>query len=253
MHPRITGAIVAPLLLAVAAAPAFAVPITYAPPTIVGTNVDWTAVTESSTTDTEPLYGAPVAVGDSLVFTPTPTFAASASGAGAADVTTGTLAITIAAKGGFSIPFVSVVETGSYVLTDPGSIGTLATSAKVSGAMSVSITKADGGAIFFPLPLDALTVITVPDQPWEIGDDPLTGGFTATMFVDIDALKPGFITVVDEVTINLNNTLQANSEAGTTADIIKDSFTIGVPEPSTGLLLGSGMLLALLAMRRRRK
>src|SRR5438093_4205487 len=74
--------------------------ITYAPPPIVGTNVVYPAVSESSSTDPLPLYGTPAISGDVLNFANMNFSAVSVNATPAIDFTDGQINFTIQSKPG---------------------------------------------------------------------------------------------------------------------------------------------------------
>jgi hypothetical protein len=107
----------------------------------LGINYDYLGVQETSTFgDPEPLFGAPIIVGDSLVFSPT-TFSASAAGAGGFDQTGAQLQATIDSTGTGPIDQIFIDEFGEV---DLSGIGTGATGAFIS--MSGVVTVLETGA-----------------------------------------------------------------------------------------------------------
>lgn len=180
---------------------------------------------ESSVTDPLPLFGVPIAVGDSLTFSTGP-FTAAQAGVGS-DITAGQLSFVIQADPGLFIESISLDEIGDFLM--------LGDTAEVTA----------GGTL-------VATIL-----------NPLIGGFVSDAIV-IDPIVPltgtgsgiwsGEATVnlrryqATRVLINLDNILIAASDAPADAALIdKKALTINVdftdiPEPATLALLGLGLL-----------
>ena len=199
------------------AAPALADSIDYGD--FAGTTVNFEDVTESSGTDSVPLYGQPTVTGDTLRFSPTEAFFAEAGSYG--DTTDGKLELHLQAADGYQISAIRVTEGGDYSVIGPGT----AVAAGSIGANDVMV------------PLDGLVLV--------LGD-----------VIDSDVWSSGGELVLADPTemvdIVIDNTLQAATGEAGAAFIIKKIFileVVTVPEPSSLLLLASGT--AALAVRRR--
>jgi hypothetical protein len=237
--------------LAIVSSAAIAAPINYGD--LTANTVIYRGVTEDSSTDVAPLYGAPAVAGDALIFNPT-SFAASSSNGGPADITDGTLAFAIEAKPGLGIQQINFAEAGDYTLGGNG--GTAATMASVSAPYFVRVVEVDnvsitpviinGNFTFIPnggqysLPANAGVGIT-----WTGSASIDIAGALAAANIDGKATR---------VTYSMDNALFASSEPGTVAFIKKKtvdglSITVIVPEPTTLAAIAG---LGALALRRRK-
>lgn len=176
-------------------------------------------MTESSGTDSVPLYGQPTVTGDTLRFSPTEAFFAEAGPYG--NTTDGKLELHLQAADGYEISAIRVTEGGDYSVIGPGT----AVAAGSIGANDVMV------------PLDGLVLV--------LGD-----------VIDSDVWSSGGELVLADPTemvdIVIDNTLQAATGEAGAAFIIKKIFileVVTVPEPSSLLLLASDT--AALAARRR--
>jgi hypothetical protein len=210
-----------------------------------GTTVDFEDITEESFTDPVPLYGAPFASGDSLLFLP-PSFVSSSAGAGGSDVTSGSISLTINAKPGYFISVISLSEFGDWSISG---VGTSDTFVSLSGSLDVTDNTITGDTNS-----DALTT-NVPFPQTGAGN----GNFMATAGVDLIDL--GLIGVTS-VTVYFENILETGSEAGTSALIQKKllgntTLTVEtiIPEPAS-IVVWSLLGLSLVGgswLRRRRQ
>lgn len=222
------------------------VPINYG--NFHGVSVVYQQVTEDSTTDPTPLYGAPSISGDSLNFSPV-SFGASATGAGGIDLTDGTLATSLVSIAGYYIEKIQFSERGDYTLFGNGTTNTNAT---VTNSMFIRITHATGGDIT-PVTATVNMTFNPSDGTYDLVNDPGIGIiWQGDTLVDIDAMlaAAGYgDRKATKVDITIDNTLAVLSEAGTTAYIKKKqaegvTITAIVPEPATiGLLLLGGLWL----------
>jgi hypothetical protein len=230
---------------------ASAAPINYG--TFPAVTVVYQNVTEDSSTDATPLFGAPTVVGNALSFNPVSFGAASSNGA-APDLTDGTLAAKIQALPGQYITTFSLTEAGDYTLLGSG---TAATTAQVALSLFLRIYAVNGVSLFpGPIGVNVNGVFTPSGGAYYLpGDSGLNKIWTGSVSVDVDALLashsiPGHATLIS---IDLDNGLYSASEPGTVSHIKKKDIsgvTITVlPEPASLVLL---MLAAMPLLRRRR-
>jgi hypothetical protein len=218
----------------------------------VGTSVTYANVRESSGTDGLPLFGAPGISGNTLTFDPT--FTANAAGAGGLDITDGQLNMGIVAAPGNVIPSVNFAELGDFHLLGPMSANTFV---EVSATFFIRILKVDGVSINPVVLTDKMTFAPSANGHFDHATFSGLGNFWSGSFnFDVNnALTLAgihFINGATELSIGLDNTLAAVSEAGTVAFIAKkisDAVTITVPqvpEPSIFALTlcGAGFLFA---------
>jgi len=240
----VVSAVVAVGLIVVPVAQA--VPINYG--NLNAVSVVYQQVTEDSSTDPTPLYGAPSVSGDSLNFSPV-SFGANAGGAGGFDITDGTLATTLHAISGNYIEKIQFSERGDYTLAGSGTAGTNAT---VTNSLFVRITGVTGAPIN-PITTTVSMTFTPSGGSYDLIADPGAGvTWQGNTLVDIDAmlLAAGYgDRKATDVDISMDNQLLAFSEAGTIAYIKKKqaegiTITAIVPEPATlSLLLLGGLFL----------
>jgi len=204
-------------------------------PEVSGQNVDFINISEESVTDTPPLYGEPMIVGDMGLFFPT-SFSSSSSN-GSADTTAGTLSMTLRAHDGWAIRSVAFYEYGSYTLTGGGGDAT----AGISGALTVGSET--------PVDLAPLDFSLSGGQP--------SGTYSTSATVNL------FEEAVTEIDLQLFSSLYTSSDSSpsTEAEISIHAITEQpqlvvqtepVPLPASVLLLGSG-LCSILGLRRFRK
>ncbi len=222
--------------------------------TFTGSTVVYHNVTEDSVTDAVPLFGTPIISGDTLDFNPI--FKSYSAGSGASDMTDGQLLATIIAKDGKYIDNVTFHEAGDYRLLGAG---TSATFAMVINSLFINIYE-----VWNPI-----TQATISINPIQFTADmtfnPSNGDYYLTVDTQV-AIWTGTVTAdltaklaasgwanhyATKVSINLDNTLLTQSEAGTSAYIAKKDFnglgitsdTFNIPEPMTMAILGLGGLL----------
>jgi len=223
----------------------------------IGNTVVFENVAEDSGTDPTPLYGAPLVSGDTLDFDPIG-FESFSTGAGAIDITDGTLGLRVAAKPGNHIPFIDFSERGDYSLV--GFSGDAV--ATVSATFFVNVMQVDGVDHFIDLGPHHMGF--APDGGSYALDDggptPIEQGvWSGNIHIDLTqelrdrGVNVGFVTLV---TIVADNTLiTASMEAGNSALIQKKDFSglaIGVPEPGTTSILLLGAIVCSFARRIRR-
>lgn len=235
---------------ALLASPAFAAPINHGD--FSGVDVDYLQVTENSTTDPGVLYGAPVVVDNSLVFTPLG-FAALSSGGGV-DITDGLLTTIVMATSGIPITQVSLHEFGDYSLYG---VGTAATKAAVATPVFLTILQVDNVDIV-PFQVAANAVVAPSGGTFDLVADPGVGViWEGDIAFDVPAILAAHSISgnATKAVLTLNNTLIAASEASSVAFIQKKGviITVSVPEPSTVVMSVMGLVaLVGYAVRRRR-
>lgn len=213
--------------------------------------VSFNSVTETSL-DPVPIYGAPVTDGDTLDFfepestNPSLGFSAQSAG-GVGDITDGFLNLTIRANPGYAISTVSFSEGGDYSMAALGS-----DLAQVSAQLNVfqfSITHVDGA------PITPIVLSDVQSVTKNFPGDPNTGVWSLSSSFDVDAALAGhsYSVGATRIVAKVNNTLTALSQSNSVAGIFKKDFDIDVetrvPEPTTLILAGLGLLSV--AVRRR--
>jgi hypothetical protein len=238
--------------------------------------VTYVNVTEDSGADEPlPLFGAPTVTGNSIDFSPTGFDASSANGG--SDITDSNLVFMVTAKSGSRISSITFSEAGDTTLAgnvDPGSMGT-ASAVFASGVLDIQEFDFMG-----------INHISVPFSftfnpsggTYFLGTDGGGGPIFNTQWsgsvtLDIDAIliangfviPPGTIDPdggATKITIDMDNTLTAVSEAGTSALIAKKDiggFTIrsnvrtepgGIPEPATITLAAIALVAGAWRLRR---
>jgi hypothetical protein len=239
--------------------------------THMGTHVTYVDVTEDSGADEPlPLFGAPTVTGNSIDFNPVGFDAASANGG--SDITDSNLVFMVTAKSGSRISSITFSEAGDTTLAGnvtPGSMGT-ATAVFASGVLDIHEVDFQGiNHISVPFSLS----FTPSGGTYFLGTDggggpifhtPWSG--SATLDIDSILIANGFMIPpgpldpeggATKISIDLDNTLVAVSEVGTSAVISKKDFggisirsnvrlepggDEEIPEPSCFVLAGLGML-----------
>lgn len=253
-------AAVAVFLVVAIASSGWAAPINYG--NFSGNTVDFLNVTEdaNSAGDAPPLFGQPTVAGDSIDFDPVG-FSASASGAAGIDVTDGNLSFTIMAKQGYAVDVFSLSEAGDTTLAGFGTDGTF-TSVTAIGVLNV--LEVDGVGIA-PIAVPFSLNFTPSGGTFGLASDggggPLfSAGWSGSLTKNVKQIlidnNIAHSLGATKVSINLDNTLTAISEAGTFSLIAKKDFggvsvTVNIPEPATWILVSLCGVMAAVSGRRR--
>jgi hypothetical protein len=255
------------LFLAGTASLSVAAPINYG--TFIGNTVTYVNVTEDTNSgDTQPLFGAPTVTGDSIDFNPVG-FDANSTGVGS-DTTDGQLTFFVVANTDpntdFAIDSISFAEAGDTTLAGMGNNNTFTS---VTADVFVNIYEVDGVGIN-TITIPTGLVFTPSGGTYELGTDGGGGPYyhtqwSGSLLVDLTQalIDEGvaFDLGVTKISVNIDNTLTAVSQAGTFAVIAKKDFgglsvTVNqpgqgeIPEPASVALALFGM--ALVAVRRAR-
>ncbi len=240
------GALVFGAALLVAASQASALTLY---PNYVGPGVTYTLVQEASSSgDPEPLFGAPTGVGDQLIFFP-PAFTASTAGAAGFDHTGSQFQARVTSNNALSvITTVNFTEFGDAQIFGAGGTATTGTFAALAGFITV-LENTSGPIAPVVIPF---TGTFAPGSNLTYTSNFGVTIWSGTVSVNVAASVPN----ATKIQISLDNDLYAFSEAGTSAKIQKKvvngpAVVINViPEPTTAILIGSGLLV--LGIRGRR-
>jgi len=219
--------------------------------------VTFLSVTEASGTDEGvlPLFDEPAVTGDSLIFTPSASFAADTSGP-LADFTDGKLGILIKANGDQVIQGIVLEESGSVSLSADDENGSAMAGTFVSGPVFLSVLELDDVAQENPPLLITELVFSPSDGNWISSQDGFLADESWSGFLSIDIAgflsDEGLSGNATKVLVTLDNGLGAWSQTGTAAHIDKKEFSIVVraPEPATLALLAIAAGCALLLIAR---
>lgn len=220
-----------------------------------GGGIGYVSVTESTGTDTPPLYGEPDVVVNELDFDPK-TFTADVSGLAPPDITDGQLNFGFYALPGAGVSSFLFNESGDLTLFG---IGTDESEVAYSLRVDLTVLEVDGVAVS-PFSLSATEAGSV--DLTQVPDPGLGVEWALSVFLDLgpELLQRGFgpdaLVTYGEVVIN--DTLTAISEERSLAFIAKKDFKAepggdlvpdAIPEPTTLALILAGVALA--APRRR--
>ena len=239
---------------------AAAAPINYG--THAGTHVVFGDVSEEAGLgDTGPLFGAPTVTGNSIDFNPAG-FDAATQNAGN-DTTLSSFSFTLTANPGTWIRRVTFSEAGDATLAGNVAPGSTATSTAVSASGTIEIREVN----FLPINPVISAPFTLTFSPsggtYFLGTDGGGGPIfhsqwsgSVTIPVEDILLANGINTGATRVVIDLDNSVTAASEAGTSAQVdIKDFGAVVIradapiiPEPGS---LPFAAALAALTLRRR--
>jgi hypothetical protein len=221
-----------------------------------GLSVSYLGVEETSVTDTPPLFGSPSVIGNTLDFDPKG-YGATSSGGAAPDLTDGQLNFGVQAADGYGITSLKFSEAGDFTVIG---LGTADTYASVAAAFFVDVVEVDGVAID-PVQVTAnMTFVPNASGKFELPtDEGVALIWKGSLSFDLNAaLSDAGISYdlgATMLSVTLDNTLVAQSEAASTSFIAKKDFKVGavtiVPEPTSLALALLGSLLLVPAMRRR--
>ncbi len=191
----------------------------------------YSAIVETSITDTPPLYGAPTAgTGNELVF-PMPGFSASASNS-ASDIDAGAMEFTFDADPGKFIDTISLSESGAFsILGD----------ASVTAAGTLTVRYFDDNTQQIETLADPILMTTDPLGGFPV-DAPGAGTWQGSALIDLTAL--GIQT--SQVFVALDNSLIASAGPEGSATISKDELTVNttvIPEPASVALMAMGLVM----------
>ncbi|HTS16717.1 MAG TPA: PEP-CTERM sorting domain-containing protein [Verrucomicrobiae bacterium] len=224
---------------------------------VVGTDVVYSNVTETATSPTTavPLYGAPSAVGNELLFTHM-TFSAIQSN-GASATTAGMVNTEIISKGGFGqfVGQLQLQEVGQVTLAGTG---TSATSAIISNEVVATVLAIDFTPLAQPVTFTAW-MTTSNGGEWNLPPPINAKSWSGSLTLNIasDLANAGYSSDATMVDLEVYNELDTTSEPGTTASIAKKAagvqvMTTMIPEPGSFALLVLGGTLLLIGRLRRK-
>jgi hypothetical protein len=224
--------------------------------TLVGSSVDYSNIVESTVTagDSVPLYGAPVVIGNSLVFNQM-TFSSVASN-GTSDITDGKLDTTMASKNNNYINSITFQEFGDTTLSGTG---TSATRSSIANNLFLTVLAVDNVPLVIPQFISVGMAVS-PTNQWTLAGGQITGQqWSGLLNLNLSNVlqSRGITGHATQVSLSMDNTLSTSSEANTQAFIAKKAAGLSVtpeiiPEPSTVILVGMGLMGLLAGSRRKR-
>lgn len=218
--------------------------ITYAPPTIVGAQVTYPDVSESSSTNPVPLYGAPSISGNDLVFSNLNFAAVSTNGSGL-DFVDGQLNFTLQADPGNFLTSLDLTENGDYNVTQIGTAVGPNTAEAFEDPVQITLLGINGLPVTPVINNTADTMIISPDNGlYTTGVNPDPGSFTGAADVNLAAIFGS--NQITEIAVSYDDQLAASSQLNGIADIAKKGFDVipfttpgtqVMPEPTVASLL----------------
>ncbi len=215
----------------------------------LGDDVWYGGVSESND-DTVSRFGAPQSItGNTIDFDPQGFVAQSDNGEGAATVDS-QLNFMVVAQSGKVIDNIQFSEAGDTTLNGSPVADFAVTT--VTNSIFIDIVEIDGSPVTQSLNINTGMVFTPSDGDYVLSIDgsPITFTYNTiwTGFAEIDInqflIDQGidFVNGATKLSIALDNTLTANSIAGTSAFIAKKDFdgltvTTNIPEPSSAILV----------------
>lgn len=248
---RTLGAALVAACLSVGAA-AHAAIITYAPPTIVGTNVTYPQVSESSNSATLPLYGAPQISGNDLLFRNMNFAATSVGGSPATAFVDGQINFTLTANSGSTLQSLVLSEFGDYnVSATPANPAAVNYVKVYQQALQITVLAVGGVPLATPLVDNTSVVMSVSPSggDYQTGVDPSTGSWSGLANANLASLFGR--SNITSISVSFDNQLLAQSQVGGIGTISKKGLTIDpilTPEPTMLALAG---FAGLLMMRKR--
>jgi len=217
----------------------------YAPPPLIGAQVTYPSVSESSVTNSNPLYGAPTVSGNNLIFSNLNFAAVSTDGTPALDFVDGQINFTLQSDPGSFLQTLDLTEFGDYnVSATPANPAAVNFAEAYENAVQITVLAIDGVPLGTPEINNTSDVMMIsPDGgDYETGVTPSTGSFNGAADANLAALFGS--DEITEIAISFDNQLAAESETGGIADIAKKGFDItpgvttgpAVPEPSAATL-----------------
>jgi hypothetical protein len=231
-------------------------------PDQTGTNVVFRSITEDANVPGHPapLFGPPTVSGDNLYFVPPAAFSANSSN-GTPDVADGHLTFRVQAKAGQGVTSVDYSESGYYSLFGPGTVRSavgvpaLLTVMEVNGSPITPLSINPTTSLFTPT---ATGIFELPQNSNSQVNQPWTGAISFNVAAALQGAGYSGAFATD-VMVTLDNSLVAQSTAGTIASIGKQAAQISVntspvPVPGSGVLAGIGLAcLGWHGWRRRRR
>jgi hypothetical protein len=256
---RTLAAVVAASLLSAFAAPSRAAIFSYAPPPLIGNQVTYPSVSESSSTSSTPLYGAPTVSGNNLVFSNLNFSAISTNASPALDFVDGQLNFTLQSDPGSFLQTLDLTEFGDYnVSATPANPAAVNFAEAYENDVQITVLAVNGVALNTPLVNNTSDMMMIsPDGgQYETDVTPSTGNFTGTADANLAALFGS--NQITEIAVSFDNQLLAESQLGGIADIAKKGFDVvpgtgpNVPEPSSASLVLFAVGMGLKRRRNRR-